>query len=409
MKRYPEIFTVADFTPLQLIDAAQFARGIFGGYKQVADWNYVDTTYRNIVFDTNLLVHPKQVLMTMLLYWKVGVSDASGGTERLILNACHEFIKEYPIVYMVGLSLDSAVKMVLLILKFHPVSQELNRLIKELLPALLGATNISGVGSLINQRPHVFTVNDTLRAHSLEELVERLNRHLHENQELDKNNNLLKANQDMLIEQHRRAALSDEVRLEKEALRQFLRDFLGFNRQEWEITMTSLENVSGLFNNECSLKGLHDRMERWRHLVKDHVLNQACCVPTHLALKTTHALFEEPIIIDGNCSSCWAIKQRGCSRRAKCKLHKVVVAPVPSAPPIEIGTEPQVDLVMIVESQIDEAVMPNAIPDCPLCLSCKVQIVIVPCGHFVCGACSFHIKDCPLCRGSIDKFVKCYF
>lgn len=388
MKQGADNFTVDDFIPLEVIEAAQFPRNIFGGYKQTTDWSYGGAIYKDVVFDTGFLDNPRKVLMTMLLYWEAGLSHFNDGAAGLILCAYHTFIRDCSSQHLGELLPYGAgpSKMLLLILKFYPVSEKIVRLIATLLPAFLGATNHPDAGSVFGRRPLVFNVSDTLRAQNMQVLVYRLNRYFADN------GDYLKVLHDMLKEQRIRDQAAADERLEKEALKHFLTNFVGFNQEEWEQTKIELEAVLAPFPNMCSIKGLSDQIHTIYHAGYDPAIHSDnCCVPQHLFFKTVKALFETPIIIDGVCSSCWAIKQPGSALRTVCKLHKVIKVPVPSAPPVE------------------DVPTPNSISDCPMCLGCKIQIVMVPCGHFVCSTCSARIKDCPLCRGAVNKFVKCYF
>lgn len=46
---------------------------------------------------------------------------------------------------------------------------------------------------------------------------------------------------------------------------------------------------------------------------------------------------------------------------------------------------------------------------CKICLDREITIVLIPCGHFVsCNYCSSSISNCPICRSSINEFVKTY-
>ncbi|CAG9854751.1 unnamed protein product [Phyllotreta striolata] len=44
--------------------------------------------------------------------------------------------------------------------------------------------------------------------------------------------------------------------------------------------------------------------------------------------------------------------------------------------------------------------------ECVICLDMECEIIFVPCGHLCCcGNCAVPVKDCPLCRGSIERKI----
>lgn len=48
-------------------------------------------------------------------------------------------------------------------------------------------------------------------------------------------------------------------------------------------------------------------------------------------------------------------------------------------------------------------------PDCVICLAAGRDTAIDPCGHIsMCAACATAVKECPVCRGPINKMLKVY-
>ena len=45
---------------------------------------------------------------------------------------------------------------------------------------------------------------------------------------------------------------------------------------------------------------------------------------------------------------------------------------------------------------------------CSICMVLEADIVIVPCGHRVCGNCKDEISKCHICRNPLEKFVRTY-
>lgn len=375
-----------DFIPLYIIEAARFEKGLFGSYKQSRDWVYGAIVHNNVVFNMDVIgQQPRKLLMTMLLYWRSSSQYHWATHIEIVTKAFRYFFDHYRDscrfeIVNGKFFADEAVATIILLLKFYPESEELSRLIKMILPAFIGATNVLDVGHIFNRRPFVFDASDEVRAMSMHELITKL----------EINEKLTDFLQRIITEHQRRVVRRDVVKLEREALQTFLRDFLGYDADDCQTVFVSLARSSGLLENKLSLKALYDMLKPWNEH-DPSVYGRIPPVPTHLLLKTIEVLFVKPIIVNDVCSSCWIMQQPGAPQMLTCRIHQKAVQSVPSAPPVE--TAPTT----------------TELPDCPLCLSCKIQVVIVPCGHFICGACSAHIKDCPLCRGSIDKFVKCYF
>ena len=46
---------------------------------------------------------------------------------------------------------------------------------------------------------------------------------------------------------------------------------------------------------------------------------------------------------------------------------------------------------------------------CKICMDAEVGVVFIPCGHLICCViCAPSLKNCPMCRQSIQKTVKTF-
>lgn len=68
----------------------------------------------------------------------------------------------------------------------------------------------------------------------------------------------------------------------------------------------------------------------------------------------------------------------------------------------------RVDKKCIQEIKIDVKVFDvSDTPECVVCMENTKDYVFIPCGHFCsCAACTEKLKECPICRSSIDSLVK---
>jgi len=44
--------------------------------------------------------------------------------------------------------------------------------------------------------------------------------------------------------------------------------------------------------------------------------------------------------------------------------------------------------------------------DCRVCMVNEKDIVLIPCGHFLCSQCIHKVNECPMCRAKIEKTIK---
>jgi len=57
----------------------------------------------------------------------------------------------------------------------------------------------------------------------------------------------------------------------------------------------------------------------------------------------------------------------------------------------------------------EEVPSPHGLPTCIVCFSRPQEMAVVPCGHLsMCNTCSSELKECPLCRGPIEKLLRIY-
>jgi hypothetical protein len=57
----------------------------------------------------------------------------------------------------------------------------------------------------------------------------------------------------------------------------------------------------------------------------------------------------------------------------------------------------------------EEISSPHGLPTCIVCFSRPQEMAVVPCGHLsMCSTCSSELKECPLCRGPIEKLLRIY-
>ncbi|KAF2896781.1 hypothetical protein ILUMI_09399 [Ignelater luminosus] len=67
----------------------------------------------------------------------------------------------------------------------------------------------------------------------------------------------------------------------------------------------------------------------------------------------------------------------------------------PSAPPLEEASAPH------------ENIQNN---ECVVCMEIDCEVIFVPCGHMCCCVnCSDPLRDCPMCRGNIERKIRVYF
>lgn len=406
MQATQSMIVTDDFIPLYVIEAARFEKGLFGSYKQSRDWICGSIVHKNVVFNTDVISQqPRKLLMTMLLYWRSSADYYWATHIEIVTKAFRYFFDHYRDscrfdIVNAKFFADEALTMIILLLKFYPESEELSRLLKMILPAFLGATNAPEVGHIFNRRPFVFDLSDEVRGMSMDQLIAKLGI----------NGKLTDFLHQVMTEQQRRVTRREVVKLECEALIIFLQRFLGFTADDCNSVLVTLDRVPVAIGNRRSLNAFYKTMLPWNTRVPA-IRHKISPIPMCLLFTTLDVMFSKPIEVNGVCSGCWVMQQPGAPQRLGCIIHRKVEHQMPSVPHVDVEIVPVEPKQVFAEPPVENSPSLTSVelPECPMCLSCKVQVVIVPCGHFVCGACSAQIKNCPLCRGSIDKFVKCYF
>jgi hypothetical protein len=126
----------------------------------------------------------------------------------------------------------------------------------------------------------------------------------------------------------------------------------------------------------------------------------------------------EGVIVDGDCSRCFLVKNHTDIRQCNCSIVKIpkqsdlVIAqqlpsasPKPSAPPSDILPEN-------ISDDLSGKMSDDLSLTCSICMDRRKNIVLTPCGHCYCYECVvlFTRKNdpCPTCRAKIKSTNRLY-
>jgi len=409
---------------LKYILSQRHPTNIFGNYKKfdiIHHWDNNDDNnnkyipIRDCIFDMTEIGKDRiKLLKSMFNYWNYSKAPSSS---RYHLRSVLQEIA-YPIygdssidINALNSLYDKEVGLVLLaiiyMIDFHPDRAKIQDVVWMFLCRFLSNNSYDAFGKCVHEKELMSEENKLCLGY--DNLLPYLDKHV-----IDTRNKLT-------IKQNRAG--------DKKSLVYFLETFTGFRPGDIDFTLKELERhrylpqIRNLYDNVIGIAGSVHNINL-KSAGKELDSMGAMC-PSRRFLELVNLFVEEPVIVNGICSSCWLRGNDKYFSKKNCILHKNENDnsnnhPLPSAPPLD---QPEPSAPPLKEDKSEEKEIENddekRVPAvCCICMNNGVNTTVAPCFHCYCSSCIHDCEtrantsqstfNCPQCRTAIVSIHKIF-